>query len=385
MTEGRNRKKVLLLAYTNKNFGDDLFVKTICSCFPDIQFEICAPSEYNNIFSQVPNLTILNNSERDKWIDRGIRLFPSLTNLINYTEKKYAAVVYTIGALFDDNEIWSDCVKKLGMQRAKNMLWKYRLYTGVPFFLLGCNMSRVKSKEYIEQMKYMFDGLYDICFRDKYSYDFFSDLPNTRFAPDIVFNYECKTISKDNLALISVWGPLINTTQFPQWRWAEKLWEPYRDFLICTVKNFINRGVEVILLSLCENEGDLEACYQVKSKGNFDDNIKIFSYDGLLDSTVELFERAKYVVGSRFHSIVMGINAQCKIYPVVYESKTEQLLNDLNFTGPIAFVEKPESYRIEKYLDNDNSISTVPLADIKKNARRQFSVLWELLYNSRGQ
>lgn len=98
-------------------------------------------------------------------------------------------------------------------------------------------MTRVLTSDYIKQMNFLFDGLTDICFRDKYSYSFFKNLNNVRYAPDIVFNYECQSRIKNNNIVISVWGPLTRVDSFPQWTWANELWEPYEKFLIEIKRN----------------------------------------------------------------------------------------------------------------------------------------------------
>ena len=49
----RGQKKNLLLAYTNLNFGDDMFVYTISRIFPEQEFVLYAPDSYREVYKNV--------------------------------------------------------------------------------------------------------------------------------------------------------------------------------------------------------------------------------------------------------------------------------------------------------------------------------------------
>ncbi len=368
--------KILLLAYTGLNFGDDMFVYTICKHFPNQQFFLQASQTYSITLNSLNNLTLFHKS-------RAIRIFEKIMfkvvkdRHIELSIKNYAAVVYVIGGLFDENDIWRGMVKQYGLKKLKKMMWQYSFDRKIPFFLLGSNVTRVKSNEYIEQMDYLFEGLYDICFRDLYSYNYFKHLSNVRYAPDIVFNCECNVGKKDGSIIISVWGPLTCTDKFPQWKWASSLWDDYLNFLLEIIRKFNEMGKRVTLLALCENEGDLDACNVIINEKNI--SADVVTYDGDLEKIIGLFEKASFVIGTRFHSIIMALNAQCSFYPIVYESKTQQLLNDIGYLGKFSHIEKKESYIVDDVINNYLNNVTVSVESIKKEAREQFRILKELL------
>lgn len=368
--------KVLLLAYTGLNFGDDMFIYTICKYFPEQQFFLQSPKKYSMTLNSLNNLTLFNKPKLLHVleyliyrINKNIRLW--------WIKKKYKAVVYVIGGLFDDDEIWENMINQYGLEKVKNSMWHNCFSREIPFFLLGCNITRVKSKNYIKQMEYLFEGLNDICFRDLYSYNYFKHLRNIRYAPDIVFNYNCNIDKKDDSILISVWGPLTCTEKFPQWKWAESLWNDYEAFLINIIMKFNEMGKKVTLLALCESEGDFNACNMIKKK--VDICVDIIKYDGDLERIISLFERASFVIGTRFHSIIMALNAQCSFYPIVYESKTQQLLSDIKYNRKFSHIEKKESYIVEDVIKNYLENITVSCEKIKKEASEQFRMLKNLL------
>lgn len=375
-------KKVLLLAYSNRNFGDDMFVKTICGCFPNTSFYLETPKGYSAVLGHISNLTIIEDSSFNRVVSKVDKLIAKTTKsnipLIRHLWiKKYDAVVYVIGALFDDDEFWSNKLRKNGFEKTKQSLWKNSFYSDIPFLLLGCNMTRVNSDEYIESMNYMFSGLKDICFRDRYSYDFFSKLKNVRYSKDIVFNYKCKKIEKEKIALISIWGVLTIVQKFPQWEWAESQWEAYEKFLIKATDQLAEKGYKVYLLSLCEAEGDYYASTIVRDKSNT--KPEIINYKDNIDDIISFFERADFVVGTRFHSVVMAINAECKIFPIIYESKTEKLLKDIGYEGCKAKVENIGECSIRDMLVSCQENVEIDLSVIKKDARYQFNVFEQLL------
>lgn len=370
-------KKVLLLAYTNHNFGDDMFIYTICQSFPEQQFVIYADKKYKQTFKNIDNLSIVKKNWLTRLYNKLLNKFPQLYKF-NFNTIGYSAVVYVIGGLFNEDEHWNQLVDKYGIKRLKNMMWQNSYDSKTPFLLLGSNVAKVTTSNYIHQMEYLFNGLTDICFRDKYSYDTFKHMSNTRYAPDIVFNYNTKAAKKDDSILISIWGPLTSVDKFPQWEWAEYLWEPYKKFIIKLIEEFNNIDKKVILVSLCDNEGDLQACQEIKNECSLD-NFDIVNYNGDLESMIHLFEKASFVVGSRFHSIIMALNSHCAFYPIIYESKTQQLLKDIGYQGPAAHIENIETYSSKNVMQNYFQNTKMSCNEVKNDARNQFHILQRFL------
>ena len=367
----RGQKKILLLAYTNLNFGDDMFVYTISRIFPEQEFVLYAPDSYREVYKNVHSLKVIRKPVYKRIYTELMRKIPILKTNVNVIG--YDAIVYVIGGLFDEDEIWERNVEKYGLPRVKNEMLRYSYDKKTPFFLLGCNLTRVKTQKYIDEMKFLFNGLTDVCVRDRYSYEFFKSMNNVRCAPDIVLNYNCSTTKEKNGVLISVWGPLTCVDKFPQWKWAENLWDAYEKFIIDITKKFIEMGEHVTYLALCKNEGDLEACYKVNSDGGLSTDIVV--YNGNIDEVINLFEKASFVVGTRFHSVVMAMNAKCAIYPIVYESKTKQLLIDSGYNGTYSDIEDEGSYSVNAVIENYLERRRIPCEELKQRASMQFDKL----------
>ena len=269
-------------------------------------------------------------------------------------------------------------VSRLGKRRYKNAIFKKSLCQKPPFFLLGCNMTRIKSDSYINFMKYIFKGLHDICFRDKYSLNYFH-LKNTRYAPDLVFNYPLQHYKKKKKVVISVWGCLTKCDEMPQWKWAEDQWKSYKCFIINIIEYFNDIDYQIELLSLCESEGDLQACELIK-KETRTKKLTILNYKGNTDEVVCCISEASFVVGTRFHSVVLALSSKTSVYPIIYESKTLQLLKDCEFTGEYSEVAEIKSDEISKVIKSFERHCCYDGIDaIKLKARDQFIELNKVL------
>lgn len=376
-------KPVLLLAYTNVNFGDDMFIKTICTMYPEIKFELEAPSNYNEIMSSVNNLKIVTHTKTYKMFEKIdsllLRVLPLKVGFFRHIWlKKYIALVYVIGGLFDEDDLWQQQVKRLGKRRYKNAILKKSFCKNPPFFLMGCNVTRVKSDSYIDLMRYVFKDLRDICFRDKYSLMHFP-LENARYAPDLVFNYPVQHYIRKKKIVISVWGCLTKCEEMPQWKWAENNWGGYKDLIINIIDYFDSIGYQIELLSLCENEGDFQACELLKQEAKTD-KLSVISYEGNLEKIMKCIAEADFVIGTRFHSVVLALSSKTPVYPIAYESKTLQLLKDCKFEGEyseISEIKKDEINKVKNSFANYRFCNEIDL--IKSKAREQFSEFNKIL------
>lgn len=375
-------KPVLLLAYTNLNFGDDMFIKTICSNYPEINFELEAPYNYKNIMSSISNLKIISHKKIYKMLEKidsfFLRVLPLNVGLFRYIWlRKYIAVVYVIGGLFDDDDLWRQQLNLIGKRRYRNAILKKSLCKKPPFYLLGCNMTRVNSEDYIRLMQYIFKDIKDVCFRDKYSFNKFC-LKNTRYAPDLVFNYPISYYLKSKKIVISVWGCLTKCDELPQWKWAEHLWNSYKRFIVEIIKYFYSINYQVILLSLCENEGDYQACRIIEDEAKIE--LPILNYNGDSDVVVRCVSEASFVVGTRFHSVILALSSKTPVYPIVYESKTSQLLYDCNFKNEYSDILNIKEDELNKVINSFNKQHTFDeINDIKEKAHGQFAELDKLL------
>src|SRR5690606_29245630 len=66
--------------------------------------------------------------------------------------------------------------------------YKYVIEKFKDIFFLGCNFGPYLDKSFRDTYAQIFAKSTDVCFRDSYSAELFSELSNVRQRPDIVFN-----------------------------------------------------------------------------------------------------------------------------------------------------------------------------------------------------
>src|SRR5699024_7072377 len=114
-------------------------------------------------------------------------------------------------------------------------------------------------EKFYNEYRFIFNKVTDICFRDKYSYNLFSELNNTRLASDVVFTLNTNDIEAENHEnnfVISVIN-LENRENLAEYK------ESYEKKITEITSELIKQGNQVILMSFCENEGDLEAINRI--------------------------------------------------------------------------------------------------------------------------
>ena len=171
-------KKVFIMAYLRKNFGDDLFVKMLLEKYTNLDFYIKYDKhEYLDFFKNYKNLHVLYGKDTDE-------------ELYNSDVNEYDAYVYIGGSIFMEggssynlSEKFYDFVK-----RCKE--------NNKPFCYISCNYGPYQTQEYFDLYRKNFKECTDICFRDLYSYNLFSDIETVRYVPDFAFSYNTPKVEK---------------------------------------------------------------------------------------------------------------------------------------------------------------------------------------------
>lgn len=295
--------------YAAMNLGDDLFLLTLLHRYPDIIFIIEAKCE--ELLPRVlpENLLVADLSDDHVFLKRG-------------RASRLGCLCQIGGSIF---------IEPRGVMQTLRMIAKrYSLYSSFTHtYILGANWGPCRSRFFYNAFRRMFrTKVEDICFRDTASYDKFSDLPNARFSPDILFSLSMPKVAKHHAVLFSVIDLFTRDGFGPLSRHSKN----YFDWIVNSARWFSSKGFDLIISSFCKLEGDESAVDFVKEK-LFSLNIdcRVLNYCGNVDEMLGAIATCEVVVATRFHATVLGIDAGARVLPVPYSTKTINVLHDIGF------------------------------------------------------
>ena len=360
-------KKIYVNAFTSENFGDDLFVRTLCERYPEHRFFLQCEAGEDRAFLNIPNLTVYNRSA--KWGKFRARARKWITKLGLCPFFAYDAQVYIGGSIFIEFQ------DPVSYNSYFENLYSSKLFPKLPYFILGANFGPHHTEDFVEKHKeYFTSQVNDLCMRDKKSYGLFQDLPNVRYAPDILCTYDVPAGKEKNLILISC---IFNDgreeiSQFSNDDYERKLTE------LC--EYYISLGKEVCLLSLCNLQKDHLMCQRVKE--HFSEKVTVADYQGGIDKVVDLFARAEYVIASRFHAMILGWLAKTPVFPIYYSNKTINVIRDYGFDGTYASILDFPSLSCEEIDQNRLNGYLFGTETLQAEAQKQFLKLDEFMQKS---
>lgn|SRR5699024_8452296 len=363
MKRGERVQKVFVRAYTNFNLGDDLFIKILVERYPDIKFMLYAPKKYKKIFNENKNVKVYS---KENIFYRGFnfinRLFKSNYTIQRFLEKQADAIVRIGGSIFMQNDNW---IKNL--KNNQNSFHK-------PYYVLGANFGPYTDEEYYSSYKKIFKSYTDVCFRDRYSYDLFSELNNVRVADDIVFQMETKPEKIDNSIVISVIKP----------SYREYL-QGYDDIYYIKLKEiiikYVNNGYKITLMSFCENEEDNIAIEELKKMlpKKYKSQVRTHIYKTNINKTLKIIAKSKYIIATRFHAMILGWIYDKPIYPITYSRKMINVIQDIGFNFGYADFNNLHNLNSEEVFNNLNENNKVNIVKARETAEKHFEKLDEYL------
>src|SRR5690625_562348 len=334
-------KKVMVYAYTQFNLGDDLFIKILCERYLETQFVLYAPMQYKRCFQDIRNIRFFPS---DAFFVRSFNYIFKHLHIRKLLAKSCDAAVHIGGSLFIQGEDWRKMLENTKAMRI----------SGKPFFLLGANFGPFHDKQFYQEHKQIFSTYTDICFREKYSYDLFKDLPNVRMAADIVFQLKKPIIPKqENHIVISVIKPSIRKHLAS---YDALYYEKIKDVVVY----FTERSYHVTLMAFCTYEGDHEAIDRILDRIPVDYSGKITKhvYQLNIEETLQIIASAGFVVASRFHAMILGWVYGIPVFPIAYSDKMKHAMHDVDFHGASTDFEQLETLQA---ADVFASMQTEPL------------------------
>lgn len=309
-------RRVFVHAFAAGNLGDDMMMRILCQRYPDIKFCLFADESYKSRFRDIKNIKIYSST--DSLVIRIDRLL----NQLKGTEmgfwklliKTSIATVHIGGSVFTQHE--DNYADAIHLDSELCRLSK-RMY------VVGANFGPYVNEQYYKDYQKLFQSYTDICFRDQYSYRLFQNLPNVRYAPDVVFNYkQAKLQNEKKQVLISVIDMENRGGKYSICQYTEV----YERFLLGMSREFLKRDYHVVFMSFCAIQEDGKAIERLRSQ--MSENTEVCYYDQNIEECVQKFFESEIIVGTRFHSIILGWLAEKKVLPIVYDNKTVRTLED---------------------------------------------------------
>ncbi len=242
----------------------------------------------------------------------------------------------------------------------------------MPSFVINSNFGPFTHQKFVDVHRTAFSYCKSVSFRDTYSYSLFSDLKNVFHAPDVVFagKYGIEPSNNLNNIIVSVidLSRKENIKQYAQ-EYEAKIAE------ICI--RFASLGNTVTLMSFCKFEGDENAIDKIKALLPSDamKNIDEYRYCGNINEALKLIADSRFVVATRFHSMILGWYFNKNIFPVIYGEKMEHYLDDVKFSGKTCMVKDIGKLDVEDVMYNFENNVKIDTKSQKKDAEKHFAIL----------
>lgn len=337
------RKRLIIWGYFIKNLGDDLMLSSFLNSndtYEDIY--IITKKQYVNYYKGLGVNTITSDSLVYKILNIILYGF-HLHSPYFYLPKFFNADFMILGG-----SLFIESSRRYSIYQIRNL--KYAVTKSSRSYVIGSNFGPYSTDEFYQNYKDIFSMCDDVCFRDDYSYQLFSSLNTTRYAPDIVLSgmWEKKNSYRKEEAYVVISVINLENRDNLKGKTAEferKLKE-ISDY-------HTSNGERVILASFCKQEGDLVACERIKSNCKDQDLVTILNYENF--DMLNIIKNAKILYGARFHSIILAIYYNIPCLPFVYSKKTLNALK--SYTNNFSHV---------NLLDIENTSSDIIIKSVNK-------------------
>lgn len=167
-----------------------------------------------------------------------------------------------------------------------------------------------------------------IIFRDEYSYNFFDDLSNKFISSDSSFYLNFQKKEKKDLILVSL--------------------RYFKNLDLNKFKIFIDRLEEKISLNfefIVFSKEEIELAKYL--------NLNYFHSQNPVE-TIEKISTSKFLIGTRYHSIIFSILTETPFIGLIYDIKVKNLIDDLGLNNLIYPDDEVENW-IEIFIKNFNN------------------------------
>lgn len=355
------KQRAYLRFYSENNLGDDLFAKLVCDRY-DEQF-IANISRTGLTLSKTSNLQTKRN-QVVRLLNKPIKLlYPLLQTHIWKDINQSSVQIHIGGSLFIENKNTNEFVEETS---------RYMSST-TPYYFIGPSLEVKYSKKYKISLRQLLSNSVDTCFRDMKSYQTFKDLRSKRYAPDVAFTL--RTDKYENTKSKEAIMSLIDCSK----RFDNDTYAQYEKNMAMLTRKLIDEGYEVTYMSFCKFEGDEKALSRVKKllPKQYGAKVKIYNYNGNLETALNTLSGAELVVGTRFHAIILGLLFKAKVLPVIYSDKTKNILEDTQFNGPTMDIRNLDAFDIDSF--DPKKLKTFNVNKQIEQSEKQFQELDKVL------
>lgn len=220
------------------------------------------------------------------------------------------------------------------------------------------------------------EGLSHICLRDYASYNLLSDKANVQYAPDVLF-----LLARQEIAInVKYVGKIVISVMSFQYQLLSNV-QKQRYFSLIKQAIIAFGPENCCLVSFCKKEGDDIAVKQIMSAFEPRKRSKLLylGYDNNPEEILSAFKSCDFVISTRFHSMILAVVFNKKMYPISYNYKIENYLLDLNYKGKYAVLNSIEEASLNDILQNYSSDIAYDNAEHIQYADNECYVLNEYL------
>lgn len=365
------KKRVFIHAYAAGNLGDDLLIRILCERYPKVKFRMFVDAEYQHYYSEIGNLKLYSPTERIAVIiDKLLKRIKNVDRGFWKILVKTADVTVHIGGSVFVQHL-EDYSPAFQLDETLQRLSK-------KIIVMGANFGPYTDESYYRKYHDLLKKYESVSFRDKYSAELFADLPNVIYAPDIAFNFKIKgKFITQKRVLFSVIDLKSRDGKFAIHGHASE----YKSFLVKMIKRYIQNGYEIELLGFCTMQGDEDAVREIAEQLNIEERNKVSksSYRGNLDECIQKFAESEIIIATRFHAVILGWLMGKQVFPIIYDQKTEKVLDDMSVTCCVSLDALQEDMDIDEVICQIEKSEAPPLNEIIKIAEKHFTVLDKIL------
>lgn len=345
---------IQIFAYCRCNLGDDLFIQTLLRRYPDKKFFLRAAPKYTEYLIKEPNLSA--NGALSFNASRVVgKVSKKLLRFIHSKKtERFDAAVRIGGSVFIERD------------NADNNFFPEK---NKHFFIIGANFGPYKTQAFLDSRKKKIKSSESCCFRDKYSYNLFADIPQVSYAPDVLFGcpFLPRRTEGDHVGISVI--DLNNHSSLREYA------ADYEQGIKNICDHWTGRDKTVKLLCFCNDEGDTKVADRIALLCNSPGKIERVVYSGDTVRFLSELNSCETIYATRFHAMILGWAMGKNVVPVIYSNKQTNVIDDIGFKGPVWNVTQDKEISDDILYPKNGRLDEKLISELKTKSETQFSGL----------